>query len=191
MRFVDDNQVVGAPVERVQLEAVDVTRFARQVGVMQDIVAELVVRERVQRAGISVDGPVARKFLRAEDQNALVAQLEVLDDGQGGVGFTQADAVGQDATVVIQNLVDGGLGAILLEREERPPDVRVRKRNTSEVVIHVAFAIEVIAEKMKEREVVDELRGLIRVEFTKVEQDLLLDVLDQGLIVPDVAEPPL
>jgi hypothetical protein len=56
--LVDHDKVVGAPVECVQVEA-DVTLFTRKVGVMKDIIPELVFGERIQGAGIAVDGPVA------------------------------------------------------------------------------------------------------------------------------------
>ena len=42
---------------------------------------------------------------------------------------------------------------------------------------------------MKEREIVDKLGRLVRVELAKVEQDVPLHVLDQLVVVPDFLEP--
>ena len=146
---------------------------------VKHVIAELVVGKWIQGAGVAVDGPVACELLWAEHQNALIAQLEVLDDGEGGVGFSQPNAVGQDAAVVVEDLVDGGLGAVFLKRKERPPDARVGQGDAPEIVVKIARAIEIVAKEVKEREVVDELRRLVRVELPEVEQDVLFDVLDQ------------
>src|ERR1035437_7330979 len=156
---------------------------------MENVIPEFVLGERIQGAGVSVDGPVAAEFLWAKHEHAFVAQFEILDDGEGGVGFAQAYAVRQNAAVVGENLVDGGLGAVLLESEEFAPDVRVGKRHATEVVVDVAGAIEEIAEKVEERKVIDELRGLVRIKFAQVEKHFLFDVLHQIGVVPDFGEP--
>src|SRR5438067_2487840 len=117
---------------------------------MEDIVTELVVRERIQRTGIAVDGPVAAQFLRAKNEDAFVAELEIFDHRQGGVGLPQANAVRENAAVVVENLVYGCLGAVLLEGIERAPDVCVRERNPPQIVVEVTGAIEEIAEEVEE-----------------------------------------
>ena len=55
----------------------------------------------------------------------MVAQFVVLDDRQRRVGFAQAHAVGQDAAVVLVDLVDGAFDAVFLELEQSFPDLGV------------------------------------------------------------------
>ena len=93
-----------------------------QVGVAEHVVVEAVLGEDVGLEVAVVVQPVVGELLGAEHQHGVVAQLVVLDDGQGGEGLAQADAVGQDAAVVGFQLVDDAGGGIALEVEELLPD---------------------------------------------------------------------
>src|ERR1051325_11410812 len=105
---------------------------------VQDVVAKLVIRERIEGAGVLIDRPVSSEFLRAQDEDAFVPELEIFDDGKSCVCFAQAHAVCEDTPVEVENLVNGSLGAVFLKVEERPPDVSVRERDAPEGVINVA-----------------------------------------------------
>ena len=72
-----------------------------------------------------VGAPVLRELLGAEDEDGLVAQLVVLDHRERGEGLSEADAVGEDASVEGLELVDETNHRVLLKLEERPPDFRV------------------------------------------------------------------
>ena len=120
VRLVDDDKVVCPPVQRGKLDAVGIARIAGKVGMVQHVEAKAVGGERVERAVGAIDRPVASEFLGAEHQHPLVAQLEILDDRKPGIGLSQADAIGEDAAVAIENLVDGGLGAVLSGRKTAP-----------------------------------------------------------------------
>jgi hypothetical protein len=109
----------------------------------------------------------------------VVAQLVVLDDGQRGVGFAQTDAVGQDAAVVGVDLVDRAFGAVLLEVEQRLPDVGIDDGGLVEKLGIVFLPGQEALEDVKQRLEVDELRGVIDVELLQVAQDLCLHVGDQ------------
>ena len=127
VRLVDDNEIVVAPVERLEVDVAGIAALAAQVGVGKNVVTEAVVQERIEQAVGLVNGPVVAKLLRAENKDAFILQLEVFDDGEGFVGFSQADAVGNDAAVVAENLVDGPFRTILLKLEQRFPDLRFKK----------------------------------------------------------------
>ena len=66
-----------------------------------DIVAEAVGNKGIEEAVGFVNRPVVAQLLRAENEDALVLQLEVFHDGKRLVGLSQADAVGNDAAVVL------------------------------------------------------------------------------------------
>jgi hypothetical protein len=68
----------------------------------EDRVAEAVVDKRIQLAVVVglVDGPVFAQLFGAEDEDFVVAELVILDDGQRFEGFAESDAIGDDAAVV-------------------------------------------------------------------------------------------
>ena len=101
MRLVDDDEVVVAPIEaRADIDAVGPAALAGQVGMVKDIETKPVLFKRIERAVLAVEQPVVGELLRAEHERLLVLQLEVLDDGQGFKGLSQADAVGENAPQV-------------------------------------------------------------------------------------------
>ena len=187
--FVDHDEVVGAPVEGCEVDPVRVPAVPREIGVVEHVVAKAVFLEGVERAVLAIDEPVFGELLGAEDEDALVFQLEVFDDGEGLEGFAETDAVGEDAAVVGEYLVDRRLGAVFLKGVEGVPDPGVGEGESAQGVVDVAGAVQRIAEQVEERQVVDELRRMVAVEFGEVVEDLLLDVLDEALVVPDLSEP--
>jgi hypothetical protein len=68
-----------------------------------------------------VNGPILSKLFRAEHEDPFIARLEELDDCQCLERLPQTHAVGQDAAVMGQDLVDDSLDAVLLEIEEGVP----------------------------------------------------------------------
>ena len=88
----------------------------------EHVVTEAVLVEDVGLGIAAIGLPVVGELLGAEHQNRLVAKLVVLDDRESGEGFSEADAIGQDAAVVGLQLVDQARGGIALEVEELLPD---------------------------------------------------------------------
>jgi hypothetical protein len=80
----------------------------------ENVVIETVFREEI-RFQVTVVEPIIRQLLQAEDEDGPVAQFVVLDDGEGGEGLAEADAVGEDAAAVGFELVDDPGGGIPLE----------------------------------------------------------------------------
>ncbi|MCY1354403.1 hypothetical protein D9M69_407790 [compost metagenome] len=167
VRFVDDDQVEVAPVERCQVDAIHAATVTGQVCVREHGIGEAIFEEGVEFAVVlgEIDRPVVAQLLGAEHQYAVVAQFVVLDDRQRRVGFAQAHAVGQDAAVVLVDLVDGAFDAIFLEVEQSLPDVSVDDGGLVEQR-GVGFlpgqeALEDVVERLK----VDELRRMIDVKL--------------------------
>ena len=144
MRLVDHHQVVVAPVHVRQINVARGATVARQVGVVQDVVVEAVRRENVALVVGFVECPVVAQTLRRQHQNTVVAQLVVLDDRQSFEGFTEADAVRDDATTKAVQLVNGANYAITLELEQLLPHHRIADTGSGlddSVLVHFVTAI--------------------------------------------------
>src|SRR4051794_13883003 len=116
---------------------------------MQHVIAKLVLRKRIQRTWVSIDCPVPRQFLRAKNQHTFVAQFEIFDNCEGSISLSEAHAVGKNAPVVVEDLIDSGLRPVFLEREKCTPDASIRQRNALEDFIEIAGAVQEVAKQMK------------------------------------------
>ncbi|OQA30347.1 MAG: hypothetical protein BWY57_02897 [Betaproteobacteria bacterium ADurb.Bin341] len=191
VRLVDDDEVVVAPVDaaRSEVDAIRLAALAREVGVMEDIVAETILFEGVEVVVASVEEPVVGELLRAEHQDALVFQLEVFDDSKGFESFAKTDAVSEDAAAVLFEFVDGRLGAIALKLEQSLPNSRVGKADFPQGFVERDAFLNETTEELVERLEVDELGWLISVDLEEVFEDRLLHVLNTGGVIPEFLEP--
>lgn len=65
----------------------------------------------------------------------------------------------------------------------------VRKCRAGECVVEILRTVDVIAEEVEEREVVNELRGVIGMEAVKLCEHLVANVAGDGLVVPEFIKP--
>ena len=179
------------PVEVREVDVPCEATRAGKVGVGDDIEAESILQNRIQAAIGFEDRPVRAELLRADHKNSFIAKLEVFDDCKGFKSFAKPNAVGEDATVIFEQFVDGSLRPIALERVEHFPHFRFQKRGALECVVHVLGAFEFIAEQMEQREEVDELRRVRGSQAPEVGKDLLFHVLGECFMSPDFIEPVL
>ena len=157
--LVYDHQVVVAPVEAGQVDA----RFggaplARQVGVVEHVVVQVVVAQRVVLVAVVVQRPVLRQALGAKHEHArlALALLEVVGhNGQRGERLAEAHGVGKDAAVVLVELLDDGHHRILLEVVEHAPDFRFLERRGLVGERFAAHVLQEFVEDAVERQVVD------------------------------------
>ena len=109
MGLVDDDEIVGAPVELLEVVALDRQSLVTgQVGVVEHVVAQAIGGNRVVNVVLFVREPVVREALGAEHEHVAVEQLIVLNDREGSERLAQADAVCEDAAVVGLEFVDDG-----------------------------------------------------------------------------------
>ena len=142
---------------------------------VEDGVVESVGGEDVGLEWAVVGQPVVGEFFRAEDEDGLVAQLVVFDDGEGGEGFAEADAIGEDAAVVGFQLVDQADGGIALEVEELFPNGSVLVAGAvigKDVLIDV---LKELAENVVEHHEIDAFRGVLRIDVGDMLDDLVGD----------------
>ena len=113
---------------------------------IQDVVVEAVAREDVAAVVGAVEGPVVAQTLREKHQDAVVAQLVILDDRQRLEGFAESDAVGDDAAAEPFELVDSADNPVTLELEQPLPDLCIaypgRRLDYPLFVEFVSFGLE-------------------------------------------------
>ena len=125
MRLVNDNQVVVAPVNVLQVNVARQAVVTRQVGVVEHIKVKAVRLKRVAFVVGFVQRPVVAQALGHEYQHAVVAQLVVFDNGKGFKSFTQTHAVSQNAATKAVEFVDSSHHAIALKFIEFFPNRRL------------------------------------------------------------------
>src|SRR3990172_6636556 len=91
----------------------------------EDVKAEAIIDKRIESVVIAVYRPVLPQFLRAQDEYALILQLEILYHRKGLVGLAQTDTVSEYTAVVFHNFIDRALGPVPLKLEKRLPDARI------------------------------------------------------------------
>ena len=137
MGFVNHNQIVVAPVQTIQIQAIRGTVRTVQISMVQNIIAKSVAGNRVVDVVIFVGIPVVGKLLGTKHQNGLVTILVVLDNCQGSKCFTKTDAIGQNTAIVLFQFVDDRENSIFLKIIEHTPDFTVLK--TSRLIGQYVF----------------------------------------------------
>ena len=154
----------------------------------QHVVVEPVAGKDIGLEVAVVIQPVVRQLLGTEHQHGAVAQLVILDHGQGREGFPQTDAVRQDAAAVRFELVDNPSGRILLKVEELVPNQGVLITRS---VIGQHVFIDVIQERIEdvvEHQKIDALGRILLVHRRNVVANLGGHVLQLGRVAPDLVE---
>jgi hypothetical protein len=106
MRLIDHNEVVVTPVESFEVDLAGFSTKSSQVGMIENVEVEPVSSKEVPAVIDRVKGPVLTEFLGTQNKDAIIAKLVVLNDRQGLERLAEANAVGDDASVVLFDLVD-------------------------------------------------------------------------------------
>ena len=125
-----------------------------------------------------VDGPVLAKLFGAEDEHFFVARFEKLDDSERLEGLTQTNAIRENAPVEGEKFADGSFDAVFLEVIECLPDPALKEAGALKAVIERGFILEEMLENVKERFVVDEIRGVVAVELLQIAENLSFHIAD-------------
>ena len=189
VRLVDDDEVVISPVQRREVDVAGVAALAAEIGVGDDIEAKAVRAEGIEKAVGIIDRPVVAKLFRAENKDPLVLQLEIFHDCQGLVGFSESNAIRDDAPVVSQNFIDSTFGAVLLKLKEGFPNFAFKEAGLAKVCIRLARVAKELLEDVIERLIVDEFRSVVFVKLLEVVQDIRLHIFYQILVRPNRIEP--
>ena len=186
--FVDDDEVVIAPVYPVQRDPVGGARCPRQVGMAQHIIVESVPGEGVGFEVGAVVEPVVRQLLRAKHENRAIAQFVIFDDGKRGEGFAEAYAVCENASIIGFQLVDDAGCRVALVVEQLLPDEALL---IAGAVVRQDVLVNVFQKRMEdivEHNEVDALWGVLLVDRGNVIADRIGYIFDPGRIRPDRVE---
>ena len=127
VRFINDDQIIVAPVQAIQIEAIRFSAASGQVCVEQDVIVQPIRCNRVVHIVVLVGIPVLCQLFGAQHQNRLVSILIILYDSQCGKGLAKTNTVRKDAAVVLFQLIDDGKHRILLEVVQQTPDFALLK----------------------------------------------------------------
>lgn len=186
--LVDDEEVEVAPAQVLEVHLAAHAMVARKVGVVEHRVAEAVVGQRVAVVVVlGPQGPVVTQALRAQHEDAVVALLVVLHDGERLVGLAQAHRVGDDAALVLLQLADGAHDGVLLEVVELIPDHGLLELEAGADAV-VLVVLHEVAEQVVQGQEIDELGWVLAVERLDLGCHLRGDLLDHGGVVPDRLE---
>ena len=189
--FVNNHQIIVAPIEVGEVDAADIAGIPRQIGMGQQGVAETILVKGVLAVVIGglIQRPVGLQLFGAKHQGALVPQLKVFDDGQSGVGFAQAHAVGQDAAVMGLQLGDDAADAVFLKLVEDVPDLAVGKAAGGQGLISGQPCRDVFAEQFVQGFVIHPFRGVVAADALQGIQDPPFDILGALPVIPEAAKP--
>ena len=187
--FVDDDEVVVAPVHVGEVDVAGSAAVAGKVGVVENVVIEAVGGEEVAAVIGLVECPVVAQALRHEHKHAVVAQLVVFDDGERFKRLAEADAVGNDAAAQPFQFVDGSDDAVPLKLVQLLPDRGVADAGRGfDDALFVQFVAEIL-EDLEEGQVVDERRRFRVGEFLKAQEESALLLIGRGQRIPETREP--
>ena len=127
MGFVDHHQVIVAPNQPVQVVSVGLAACTAQIRMEKNIIPQPIFQYGIVLVVVAVGVPVACQLFGAQNENRLVPVLVILDDRQGGKGFAQAHRIGQNAAIVLFQLVDDSNRGVPLEIVEQRPDLAFLK----------------------------------------------------------------
>ena len=120
--FIYNHEVVVAPVDAFKVCTIRIAVGTRKVGVIKHIITEAVVNQWVIYIIAPVSNPVVKQFLRAQNENRLVAVFVILNDRKSGERLAKTYAVGKNAAVKLLQLVDDSESGIALEVVKFIPD---------------------------------------------------------------------
>ena len=166
MRLVDDDQVVVSPIERFEIQFAGPASDTGHIRVVENVVVEAVVGKQVAAVVDRVNGPIVSQLLRAKNQDSVVTQLVVLDDGQCFKRLAKADTVGNDAAVVLLDLVNRTEHTITLEAIQLAPYQRILNSGTSFDDLVFLDLAQHVAKDIVEREEVQQVGRLIGVKLS-------------------------
>ena len=158
VRFVNDDEVVIAPVHMGKINVAGSPGISGEVGVVENVVIETVGREEVAAVVGLVECPVVAQTFGYQYQYAVITQLIVFDNGERFKRLAEADAVGNDAAAQPFQLVDGPDDAVPLELVQLLPDSGVADAGGGfDDTLFVQLVTQVL-ENLEEGQVVDERR---------------------------------
>ena len=182
--LIDDNQIECPPLQVFQVDVPTLATATRQVRVVQHLVGESVRSQGITFiARLRPQRPVLTQALRTQYQYVLVELLVVLNDGERFECLAQADAVGDDAAVILFQLTNRPDNGVLLKIVELTPDHRLEKTGIFTWIVILVLQEEPPKDVVQGQEI-DELRSVLCVESLHLVSNLLSDITGLCIIGP-------
>ena len=184
MGFVDHHEVVVLPHDLVEIVTVGFPLLPGEIRVIEDVVTETVLHQRIVAVLVAVDVPVLGELLRTQDEDGLVPAFVVLDHRQSRERLTETDAVRQDAPAVGLQFIDDGQCGIFLEWVEHIPDLRFPETHTLPRKVILRDILQEFVEDVVQGHEVDVLRRVLHICGGDAVQHLVCHILQLLRIVP-------
>ena len=155
---------------------------------VQNVIAQPICRDGVIDVVRFVGRPVVRKLLGAEHQHAQVAVFVVLDNGQRSECLAEADAVRQNAAVILFQLTDNCENRVFLECVEFVPDLALTETVGIVRQIIGRYIGQKIAENVVEREEIQKLRAVFPICSSDTFEYLLRHILHFSAVCPELVK---
>src|SRR5262249_22648153 len=152
----------------------------------QHCVGKTIFDERIQRTVVLglVNSPVFPKFFRAKNQDSLVTQFVILDDGESFKRLTKAYAVCKDAAIVTLYLVDCSLYSIFLKLKQSSPDGRIDDLSGKQPETALFLLGKVVFKEMKQRLEINEFWIVVDVKLFEITNYLVFNVGNKAGVIP-------
>ena len=184
MTLVDDHQIIVAPIQAIQINAVGFAVFPGQIRMIEHVIPQTILGDWVVDVIPFVGVPVLGQLFRAQDQDGFIAVFVVFDDCQGGEGLAQADAVRQDTAVVLFQFVDDGKGGVLLEVVEQVPNLALFESRCLVGQNILGDVFQKFVENVIQSKEIDEVRGILPVSSGDTVKNDFSDILELLFVVP-------
>ena len=186
MRLVYHHKVIGVPAQAGQIGTVGFAMCAAKVGVIEHLVVEPILRQRVVSIVVAISIPVVCEFFRAEDEHAFIARFVILYHRKGGEGFAETYGVGQNAAVVFFQLVYDGKSCVTLKVKQHLPDLAVLEAGGFVGQSIVRDIVEKLIKNVVERNEIDKFRRIFVIYGGNALDYLCGDILKVLFVIPQL-----
>ena len=155
---------------------------------VQNVIPQSIRRNRIVDVVRFVGRPVVRKLLGAEHQHAQIAVFVIFDNSQRSKCLAEADAVRQNAAVILFQLTDNCENRVFLECVEFVPDLALTETVGIVRQIVGGYIGQEIAENMVEREEIRKLRAVFPICSSDTFEYLLRHIFHFSAVCPELVK---
>ena len=155
---------------------------------VQNVIAQPIRRNWIVDVVRFVGRPVVRKLLGTEHQHAQIAVFVVFDNGQRSECFAEADAVRQNAAVVLFQLADNCENRVFLECVEFVPDLALTETVGIVRQIVGGYIGQEITKNVVEREEIQKLRAVFPIRSSDTFEYLLRHIFHFSAVCPELVK---
>lgn len=154
----------------------------------QHVVAQTVGSDGIVEVITLESIPVVGELFRAEHEHGLVSIFVVLYDGERGKSFAEPDAVGENATVELLELIDDREDGVALKIVEHRPNLAVFE--TGRLVGQNVFGnvVEKFVEDVVERHKINQGGRIFGADGREIFDDGFGDVFEILIVIPQRVE---